>query len=96
MVRVLYGNYLSRKGQLKEAVAHYEQARELAQNSANVHYNLGLAYFNQKDYEQALATRVRHPKPEFRGFSGMNRQQINQLGFSSEILCSGTKFSMTP
>ena len=56
MVRVLYGNYLSRKGQLKEAVAHYEQARELAQNSANVHYNLGLAYFNHKDYEQALAS----------------------------------------
>ena len=47
-------------------------------------------------HTQGVGSRVRHPKPEFRGFSGMNRQQINQLGFSSEILCSDTKFSMTP
>ncbi|MCB1928586.1 MAG: tetratricopeptide repeat protein [Rhodocyclaceae bacterium] len=56
MVRVLYGNYLSRRGQSTEAVAQYERARELAQNSANVHYNIGLAYFNRKDYKQALAS----------------------------------------
>jgi len=54
MVKVIHGLYLIQSGAAQEAVAKFEQARELDSNNANVHYNLGLAYFDLKKYELAL------------------------------------------
>lgn len=56
MVKTLYGSYLLLGGRSQEGVKKLERARELAGNNANIHYNLGLAYFDLMDYEKALAS----------------------------------------
>lgn len=52
--RLLRGIYLLRTGQRQGAIEELEIARERAGDDANVHYNLGLAYFDVKDYDKAL------------------------------------------
>lgn len=56
MVKTLYGTYLLQKGKAKEGTKKLEQALELAGDNANIHYNLGLAYYELKDYDKALAS----------------------------------------
>ena len=53
MTWVIYGLHLQRKGQLREATEKFEHALELRPNDINAHYNLGLLYFDLKDYEKA-------------------------------------------
>jgi tetratricopeptide (TPR) repeat protein len=64
-VRVLYGIYLSKKGDKNEALKQLEAASKLVGNDPNLHYNLGLAYFDLKDYDRAL----------------LHAQQAYKLGF---------------
>lgn len=54
MVKVIHGLYLIQTGKPADAITKLEQARELDSNNANVHYNLGLAYFDLKKFDQAL------------------------------------------
>lgn len=54
MVKVIYGLYYLKHGRSGEAVKKLEQAREIAGDDANVHYNLGLAYADLKQYDKAL------------------------------------------
>jgi predicted Zn-dependent protease len=51
---LVYGMHLSRAGQHKRAVEAIQIAAQLAPDDANVNYNLGLAYFELKDYDNAL------------------------------------------
>jgi tetratricopeptide (TPR) repeat protein len=51
---LVYGMHLSRAGQHQKAVEAIQFAAQLAPDDANVNYNLGLAYFELKDYENAL------------------------------------------
>lgn len=53
-VRMLYGTYLARKNKDREAIEQLELADKLITDDANVHYNLGLAYFDVKQYDKAL------------------------------------------
>jgi len=53
-VRLLYGVYLSRKGEKQDAIKQLETARELIGEDANLHYNLGLAYFDLNQYDKSL------------------------------------------
>ncbi len=53
MVRVLYGVYLSRVGKKDLALPELLDAEKIRPNDGNVHYNLGLIYFDKKDYERA-------------------------------------------
>jgi tetratricopeptide (TPR) repeat protein len=53
-VRLVFGIYLSRKGKNKEAIEQFQAAQKLGGDPANVHYNLGLAYFDLKEYEKSL------------------------------------------
>lgn len=53
VVRLIYGMYLNRRGKTKEALEQLRFADEYSPDDANVQYNLGLAYFQAKDYEQA-------------------------------------------
>jgi hypothetical protein len=53
MVRVLYGNYLAQRDRATEARQHLAAAEANAGDDAQVIYNLGLAYFELKDYEKA-------------------------------------------
>jgi hypothetical protein len=55
MVRMIYGNYLAspRIKRFKEAIPQYEIAEQLLKNNSNLHYNMGLLYFNLKNYAKA-------------------------------------------
>ena len=53
-VYLVYGIYLMDAGKTQDAVQQLERAAELSKDNANVHYNLGLAYFTLKDYEKSL------------------------------------------
>jgi tetratricopeptide (TPR) repeat protein len=53
MVHVLYGVYLSRAGKKDDALKQLLAAEKTRPNDGNVHYNLGLIYFEKKDYEKA-------------------------------------------
>jgi Tfp pilus assembly protein PilF len=53
MVKTVYGLYLIKARQPKAAVAQLEAALAQAGDNANVHYNLGLAYFDLKQYDKA-------------------------------------------
>lgn len=57
MVKALYGIYLLRKGKSLEGAKKLSEAQQLSDDSdANIHYNLGLAYFDLKEYDKALAS----------------------------------------
>lgn len=47
------GVYLQKRGKIDEAIESYKKALEINPNSANTHYNLGLAYAAQKKFELA-------------------------------------------
>lgn len=55
MVRLVYATFLSKSGKPAEAVKQLEAAAASGMNSGNFNYNLGLAYFEFKDYEKSLA-----------------------------------------
>lgn len=52
-VRAIYGITLLRDGKRSLAIEQLRKALTLAPNDANAHYNLGLAYFDEKRYEEA-------------------------------------------
>lgn len=54
MVRQVYGNYLVRLGRKSEALTQVEKARELGSDSGNLHYNLGLLYFDLGQFDKSL------------------------------------------
>jgi len=64
-VRMIHGIYLSKVGKKQDALKRFEEARSLSRENANIHYNLGLLYFDLKDYDNAL----------------VNAQKAYQLGF---------------
>jgi tetratricopeptide (TPR) repeat protein len=71
IVPAIHGYYLLKKGDPKLAVREFEKALQLRGADANVHYNLGLAYFDLGDYEKSfaqakLAYSLGHPLPGLR------------------------------
>lgn len=52
-VRMIYGNYLAKRGKTEAAVLEYQRALEIAPNSPEVHYNLGLVYVQAGDFAKA-------------------------------------------
>lgn len=55
LVKLIFGLYFLKHGQPEQGKAKLEAAGELDSNDANVQYNLGLAYFDLKQYDRALA-----------------------------------------
>jgi hypothetical protein len=55
VIRMIVGNYLSnaKVKRYKDAIPHYEIAEKRLKNSPNLLYNMGLLYFNLKDYEKS-------------------------------------------
>lgn len=53
MVRMVYGNYLLKAGEMNEAVEQLQVAADLDPENPTINYNAGLAYVQKKDYEQA-------------------------------------------
>jgi tetratricopeptide (TPR) repeat protein len=54
IVRMIYSSYLNSKGRIPEANKQLEIATTYAKDSAFTHYNIGLHYFNLKNYDKAL------------------------------------------
>lgn len=55
-VYAIYGMYLHKKGEFAKALEKYQQAEKLKpKGSADRDYNIGLLYFDMKDYKRALA-----------------------------------------
>lgn len=52
-VHAIYGGYLSKVGRIDEAIEKLTEAVRLQPDNATSLYNLALAYFDKKDYEQA-------------------------------------------
>jgi tetratricopeptide (TPR) repeat protein len=50
---VVYGIYLARTGKVDKAISALERASTLKPDDTNVTYNLGLMYFEKKDYERS-------------------------------------------
>lgn len=55
VVRVLYSQFLAKQDKMDEAMSQLEQAEFHAKDNAFSHYNIGLAYFELKKYDKALA-----------------------------------------
>jgi tetratricopeptide (TPR) repeat protein len=53
-VRAEMGNYLYALGKTDKAFSMFKDAAELSPENATVNYNLGLAYFQKKDYDNSL------------------------------------------
>lgn len=53
-VRTIYGITLLQDGKRSDAIGQLKQAIIMAPDDANAHYNLGLAYFGERHYDQAL------------------------------------------
>ena len=55
IVRMIYATFLSKNARTPEAIQQLEQAAASAADNAFSHYNIGLVYFDLKDYDKALA-----------------------------------------
>jgi tetratricopeptide (TPR) repeat protein len=58
-VRAIYGVYLSRTNRKREAAQMFEGAIKYEPRSPNLYYNLGLTYFDLKEYTKAMAAAQR-------------------------------------
>jgi tetratricopeptide (TPR) repeat protein len=54
IVRMIYSTYLNSQGRVADANAQLATATDYAKDSALTHYNIGLHYFDLKNYEKAL------------------------------------------
>jgi len=54
IVRMIYSTYLNGKGRGAEALKQLETASVYAKDNPFTHYNIGLHYFDMKNYERAL------------------------------------------
>lgn len=54
IVRMIYAKHLSKTARKPEAIQQLEQATVFAKDNAFSHYNIGLMYFDLKDYDRAL------------------------------------------
>ena len=78
MVRVLYGDYLAKRDRPNEAREHLAIAEANGSDNAQIVYNLGLAYFELKDYEKAasFAKKANEMGVEFPGL----QQRLQRAG----------------
>ena len=53
-VRTILGVYLMRLNQTAQAMEQFKVAEQLGEDSGNLHYNLGLAYFDVSDFPNAV------------------------------------------
>ncbi len=54
VVRTIYASYLYKAGKSAEALDQFNRAVQSGEDNPNTNYNIGLVYFDLKDYEKAL------------------------------------------
>jgi tetratricopeptide (TPR) repeat protein len=75
---VIYGTFLQKLGRVDAAIHEYKKAIEIDAESVYAHYNLGLAYVDRKEYQQANI----HAQKAYRlgaGFPGL-RTKLQTVG----------------
>jgi tetratricopeptide (TPR) repeat protein len=70
-LRMLYGMYFHKIRKLDDALAEYRRAEGMDPGSSEIQYNLGLVYFDLKQYDEsarhaAEAYRLGYPLPGLR------------------------------
>lgn len=78
IVRMIYSTYLNSKNRAAEGSAQLDAATSLAKDNGFTHYNIGLHYFDLKNYDKALiqahkAMALDFPKTEL-------QEQLRNLG----------------
>lgn len=78
VVRMIYSTYLVKQGRTPEANTQLDQATVHAKDNGFTHYNIGLHYFDMKNYDKAL---VQAHKAMALGFTHtVLRDQLQQAG----------------
>lgn len=78
IVRMIYSTYLNSKGRVPDANTQLDIATVHAKDNAFTHYNIGLHYFDLKNYDKALAEA--HKAIEL-GFTQIElREQLRSVG----------------
>lgn len=78
IVRMIYSTYLNSKGRVPDANAQLEIATVHAKDNPFTHYNIGLHYFDLKNYDKAL---VEAHKAMELGFTRIElREQLRSVG----------------
>jgi tetratricopeptide (TPR) repeat protein len=54
IVRILYASYLFKAGKKAESLSQLNEAAQLGSDSANANYNMGLIFYDLKEYDKAL------------------------------------------
>jgi tetratricopeptide (TPR) repeat protein len=54
IVRIIYASYFSKAGKRAEALNQLNEAAQLGSDSANANYNIGIIYYDLKEYDKAL------------------------------------------
>lgn len=91
MVKAIHGTYLIRSGKQGEAVKKLEEAAAMAGDNSNISYNLGLAYFDLKQYDKALESAHRAYELGF-PLPGL-RNKLKQAGKWRDASPSGKEVS---
>lgn len=82
IVRMIYSTYLNSKQRTPEATTQLEIAIGYAKENAFTHYNIGLHYFDLKNYERAL---IQAHKAMALGFQQVElKNQLQRVGKWSE------------
>jgi tetratricopeptide (TPR) repeat protein len=55
IARLIYATFLGKNARVPEAMQQLEQSNTLAKDNAFTHYNIGLVYFDLKQYDKSLA-----------------------------------------
>lgn len=82
IVRMIYATYLNKNGRIPEATAQLEIATNYAKDNAFTHYNIGLHYFDLKNYDKALTQA--HKAIELGFTQTALRDQLQKVGKWSE------------
>jgi len=102
VVRELFAQYLAKGGHLKEAKEQLHAATVYAKDNAISHYNIGLIYFELKDYDHALeqaqlASEGGYPRPELRDMlKGVGKWQDPPASPSAASAASAPVASSAP
>ncbi len=90
IVKMLYATYLIKHNRVPEAASQLERATVLAKDGAFTHYNIGLVYFDMKNYGKALAQAheamaLGFPRTELRDLlKGVNQWQEPKIEVKDE------------
>ncbi len=78
IARLLYASYLAKRGRTAEAIKQLEYSTTAAGNNAFTHYNIGLVYFDLKQFDKALAQA--HKAMELGFPQTLLAQQLKEVG----------------